>query len=141
MPFYQGLGPFVFAAVLMAAGLLIQWVASIRMDASRTEIIERISNAMALLGALLGTQFRTSEYLYGASRFGRTDTLPGPAVIVLMSGIYISLRVLVTSYVQYRKHRDDPELSKKLIKDAVGTLVLLAVIFALAIAMEALQRS
>lgn len=140
MPFQQGLGPFIFTAAFMAAGLLIQWVASIRMDASRTEIIERISNAMALLGALLGTQFRTSEYLYGASRFGRTDTLPGPAVIVLMSGIYVSLRVLATSYTQYRKNRGDPELAKKLMKEAVGTLVLLAVIFALAISMEFLLR-
>lgn len=140
MPLQQGLAPFVFAAALMVVGLLIAWVFSIRMDASRVKKYERIGNAVAILGFLLGFQFRLSEYLYGEFYFGRTDSLPGPAVIVLMFGLYVSLRVLLTGYTQYRKNRDDEQLAQTLIKEAVGSLVILIALFALAIFMESLQR-
>ncbi|SMC75308.1 hypothetical protein [Papillibacter cinnamivorans] len=141
MPFQQGLGPFIFAAAFMAISLLIQWAVSRRMDPERAWRYTQFANAGAMFGALFGTQLRTSEYLGGEFYYGRTDTLPGPSAIMLMLGIYASLRVLVTSYVQYRKNRDDPELSKKLIKDAVGSLAILSGVFAAGIFMEALQRS
>lgn len=141
MPFQQGLGPFIFTAAFMAASLLIQWAVSWRMDPERAWRYTQFANAGALFGIMLGFQARSAEYFGGEFHFGRTDTLPGPSSIMLMIGIYGSLRVLVTSYVQYRKNRDDPELAKKLIKDAAGSLAVLAGVFAAGIAMEALQRS
>ncbi|MEA4954550.1 MAG: hypothetical protein VB096_03410 [Pseudoflavonifractor sp.] len=136
MPLQQGVAPFVFVAAFLAVGLLIAWVFSIRMDASRAQIYERIGNAIALLGFLLGFQFRLSEYLYGESHFGRTDSLPGPVVIVLMLGLYVPLRFLVTSYTQYRKNRDDEQLAQTMMKEAIGSFIALIVIFTLTIFME-----
>lgn len=139
MPLQKGLAPFIFTAVLIVFGLLIEWVCSSRMEPSRANIFARIGNTLALMGVIFGFQFRLSEWLYGESYFGRTDSLPGPVVIVLMFGLYVSLRILLVNYTQYRKNHVDGEFANQLIKEAFGSFVVLIVLIILAIIMESLR--
>lgn len=140
MPLQQGFAPFTLTAAFITVGLLIQWRVNVKMDATRAIKYERIVSAFTVLGILFGFQLRMSEYLYGESYFMRTDSFPGPSVILLMFGIYVSFRILVTSYAQYRKNCDDSKLAQKLIQDAVWSFLALSLVFVGAIAMEFYYR-
>lgn len=139
MPLQQGITPFVITAASIAVGLLIAWIPNRRMDASRADTFVRIGDIIAVLGVVVGSQFRMSEYFHGESHFGRTDTLPGPAAIWMMSCLYLPLRVLVTSYTQYRKDRGNEQLAKKLIKESITNFIALIVIITLVIVLEFLS--
>lgn len=135
----QGIAPFVLAAASIAVGLLFTWIPNRRMDASRANTFERIGDIIAVLGIVVGTQLRMFEYLDGESHFGRTDTLPGPAAIVLMACLYLPLRVLVTSYTQYRKDRGNEQRAQKLIKESIANFIALIVMIILTIVLEFLS--
>ncbi|SMC84498.1 hypothetical protein [Papillibacter cinnamivorans] len=135
MSIQQGLAPFILAAGFIAAGLLIVWVVNRKMDASQADRFGGIGHFLAVLGTFFGFQLRIPEYKHG------NDSLPGPVLFSLMFGIYVSLYVLVSTYTQYRKNRDDAQLAQKLIKESVVGFLGSAFVFVLSIVWEFIQCS
>ncbi len=122
----EGLTPFILAAVFMSTGLALACYSSIRRPNEQTLLI-RISNPLAMIGFVIGFQLRFSAYLYGVFPYGK-DSLPKPSIILLMVGLYMSLRFLLVNYRLFKKADatllDSQEFSLKLIVFVMTTAFL-----------------
>lgn len=126
----SGIGPFVFAAVCMLAGLTLAGWHSRKKPAAQAKPWVYAGNGLAVLGLLLGCSLRQTD-LY--RQVGRG--LPGPELVLWMLGAYIPLHFLLTTYTQYRKAPHDTALAGKTLRDAVLWLFVLLFAFTAALLM------